>query len=60
VSGIYLNALTVLVAMADQVGLDDACVECGYQFAYDQEGCDACRTITDVLQRANLTRSYET
>ena len=46
--------------MAQAVDLDDACVECGYQFAYDQEGCDACKPITDLLAIAGQTRQEET
>ena len=56
----YQEPSDVMFKMADAVGLDDACIDCGYQFAYELEGCDACRPITVLLEAVGLSRKEET
>lgn len=58
--GTYRNPLDLAHSMALVVNLDDACTECGYQFAYEPEGCDDCKAITDLLIRVGLSRQEET
>ena len=36
---------------------EDGCVDCGYSFGYDQEGCDPCAPFTEVLALVGLTHS---
>ena len=53
------HPIDILQMMADDVNPEDGCVKCGYQFGYEQESCDQCRTITDVLEQVGRTFKEE-
>lgn len=45
--------------MAEMVSGTDGCIECGYQFGDETEGCDECKPITDLLKSVHLTHRGE-
>lgn len=56
----YRDPRVVVGAMTDMVKATDACMDCGYQFGYIHEGCDACRGITELLAAAGQGMDEET
>ena len=53
------HPIDILQLMAEKVDPEDGCVNCGYQFGYESEGCDGCKPITDVLQEVGRTFKEE-
>lgn len=52
---IYRDPAPLLESMAQHVNPLDGCTECGYQFGYQHEGCDACLPIKYVLLANGMT-----
>jgi hypothetical protein len=46
------------LAVAERIFImveEQACIHCGYDFIYDQEGCDECRLLTAFLEQHGFT-----
>ena len=56
----YREPGAVITMMAELVRPTDGCSHCGYQFGDLNEGCDACDTITDILEDAGKAFEGET
>lgn len=53
----WRKAQAVVTELAIRVNPGDGCIECGYAFHYEPEGCDACAPITVLLVAAGLAHN---
>ena len=56
-SGHWQDPHLLAIHVAAMIGPEDGCIDCGYSFGYDQEGCDSCAPFTQVLAMAGRTHS---
>lgn len=51
-TGHFFDSNELTRELAEQVSDADGCVDCGYAYAYADEGCDACAPIKALLSAA--------